>query len=58
MDQHQHCRTQVKATYMVKLPNGMPTDGSNKVGGHLTGPHPEMGLNHQQVISNQEVDIG
>jgi len=43
---------------MVKLPNGIPTDSSNLVAGNMTWLYLEVGLNHQQIISNQQVNIG
>jgi len=55
--QHQGPREQVGLTYIV-LPNGMPAHGSDEVAWHMAGSHLKVALNGQEVISDQEVDVG
>jgi len=42
---------------MVKLPDDMPTHGSNEVAGHMASSHLEMGLNGQQVIGDIQLTL-
>jgi len=54
---HQSLVSQVGPTQMIVLPNGMPAHSSDEIAWHMAGLHLKMGLNGQEVISNQKVDV-